>query len=54
MKIKCTLPGYDPTIVEVEFDGERDVVMCKPVRPTRCVGSLHNPFDDCPDPEPPE
>ena len=54
VKIKCTLPGYDPAIVDVEFDGERDVVMCRPVRPTRCVDSLHNPFDDCPDPEPPQ
>jgi serine/threonine protein kinase len=54
VKIKCTLPGYDATTLDVEFDGERDVVMCKPVRPTRCVDSLHNPFDDCPDPEPPE
>ena len=54
VKIKCTLPGYDPGLVDVTFDGEREIVMCRPVRPTRCVGSLHNPFDDCPDPEPPE
>jgi hypothetical protein len=54
VKVKCTLPGYDPGYVDLKFDGNTEVTICKPIRPKRCVGNLHNPFDDCPDPEPPE
>jgi hypothetical protein len=50
VKIKCTLPGYDPGYEDVVFDGTRDAVSCRPVRPKRCVDALKNPFDDCPDP----
>jgi hypothetical protein len=53
-KIKCTLPGYDPGYANVKFDGSIEVVMCRPVRTKKCVDGLHNPFDDCPDPEPPK
>ena len=51
MKIKCTLPGYDPGFADVVFDGDAEVVMCRPVRPKRCIENIKNPFDDCPDPE---
>ncbi len=50
VRVKCTLPGYDPGYVDVTFDGTHDAVSCRPVRPKRCVDALKNPFDDCPDP----
>jgi serine/threonine protein kinase len=51
VKIKCTLPGYEPGFADVVFDGQSEVVMCRPVRPKRCIDNIKNPFDDCPDPE---
>jgi serine/threonine protein kinase len=48
VKIKCTLPGYEPGFADVVFDGDAEVVMCRPVRPKRCIDNIKNPFDDCP------
>jgi hypothetical protein len=52
-KIKCTLPGYDPGYATVKFDGNTEVVMCRPVHTVKCVPGVKNPFDDCPDPDSP-
>ena len=55
LKIKCTLAGHDPGYVDLVFDAKLpEVVSCRPTRPKRCIEGLHNPFDDCPDPAPPE
>jgi serine/threonine protein kinase len=47
--ITCTLPGYQPGKVEVLFDGDQEVVLCRMSRIKRCIDGLKNPFDDCPE-----
>jgi hypothetical protein len=47
--IKCTLPGHEPGRVEVVFDGDTEVVLCRMERIKRCIDGIKNPFDDCPE-----
>lgn len=49
--VECRLAGYNPGRVTLAFDGNTEIVMCRPSRERRCVDGLKNPFDDCPDPE---
>jgi hypothetical protein len=47
--IKCTLPGHEPGKVDVVFDGDQEVVLCRMERIKRCIDGIKNPFDDCPE-----
>ncbi len=47
--VTCTLPGYEKGKLELVFDGETEVVICRMTRVSPCVPGLKNPFDDCPD-----
>jgi serine/threonine protein kinase len=48
MKLRCTLPGYQPGYVELVFDGESDIAICVMKR-LPCIDGLKDPFQDCPD-----
>jgi hypothetical protein len=49
VKVKCTLPGYDPGYLELKFDGKTEVAICSMTRTVKCIPGIKNPFDDCPD-----
>ncbi|MBK9035460.1 MAG: serine/threonine protein kinase [Myxococcales bacterium] len=48
MRVKCTLPGYQPGYVDLVFDGETEVTICMMKR-LPCVPGLKDPFQDCPE-----
>ena len=47
MTLTCRKPGYRDGRVEIVFDGQSDVAMCRLKRIVRCIDGLKNPFDDC-------
>jgi serine/threonine protein kinase len=49
VKVKCTLPGYDPGYLDLVFDGKTEVAICTMTRTVKCIPGIKNPFDDCPD-----
>ena len=49
VKVKCTLPGYDPGYLDLKFDGKTEVAICSMTRTVKCIPGIKNPFDDCPD-----
>jgi len=49
VRVKCTLPGYDPGYVDLVFDGRTEVAICSMTRTVKCIPGIKNPFDDCPD-----
>jgi hypothetical protein len=48
MRLKCTLPGYQPGYVDLVFDGETEVTICMMKR-LPCVPGIKDPFQDCPE-----
>ena len=48
LRIRCTLPGYQPGYVDVIFDGQHEVEVCSMKR-LPCVPGLKDPFQDCPE-----
>ena len=49
VKVKCTLPGYEPGYLDLVFDGKTEVAICSMTRTVKCVPGIKNPFDECPD-----
>ena len=49
LEVRCQQTGYKPGTVSIVFDGRTDVVLCVLQRIKTCVGTLKNPFDECPD-----
>ncbi|HUQ08563.1 MAG TPA: protein kinase [Kofleriaceae bacterium] len=49
VKVKCTLPGYDPGYLDLVFDGKTEAAICSMTRTVKCIPGIKNPFDDCPD-----
>jgi len=49
LTVICKLPGYEQGKVEVVFESEDAVAICRMSRPKKCVPGIKNPFDDCPD-----
>ena len=48
MRLKCTLPGYQPGYVDLVFDGKTEVTICTMQR-LPCVPGIKDPFQDCPE-----
>jgi hypothetical protein len=48
MRLKCTLPGYQPGYVDLVFDGNTEVTICMMKR-LPCVPGLKDPFQECPE-----
>ncbi len=49
LEVRCQQNGYKPGTVTIVFDGKTEVVLCVLQRIKTCVGTLKNPFDECPD-----
>ena len=49
LRVRCTLPGYEPGHVDLVFDGRTEVAICAMTRTVKCIPGIKNPFDDCPD-----
>ncbi|MEZ4401494.1 MAG: serine/threonine-protein kinase [Kofleriaceae bacterium] len=48
LRLRCTLPGYQPGFVDLVFDGETELAVCTMKR-LPCVPGLKDPFQDCPE-----
>ncbi len=50
LSVGCHMSGYLDGEVQVDFDGKREVFLCRlrEVRKRNCVEGVKNPFDDCP------
>ena len=47
IEIACSLPGHAVGRVTLEFNGKRDLAICRMRRKPKCLPGVKNPFDDC-------